>query len=63
MIATRYNVGEAFAAKAKHLALAEAADVDFFCTCDDRLLRRIRQIQGLRVKAVSPVELIQELEA
>jgi len=47
---------------ALHLALAEAAKVDYFCTCDDRLLRKVKRIQGLKMKAVSPIELIQELE-
>ena len=45
-----------------HLALAEAAGVDYFCTCDDRFLRRIKQIQGLPIKVGSPIELIQEIE-
>jgi predicted nucleic acid-binding protein len=48
---------------ALHLALAEAAGVDYFCTCDDRLLHKIKQIQGLKVKVASPIELIQEFEA
>lgn len=48
---------------ALHLALAEASHVDYFCTCDDRLLRKAQQISGLQVKVVSPVDLIKELEA
>lgn len=47
---------------ALHLALAEAAKVDYFCTCDDRFLRCIRSIAGLKVKALSPIELIEEVE-
>jgi len=47
---------------ALHLALAEAAAVDYFCTCDDRLRRRAKRIRGLQVKVVSPLELIQEVE-
>jgi predicted nucleic acid-binding protein len=46
---------------ALHLALAEASHVDYFCTCDDRLLRKAQQLQGLQVKVVSPVDLIKEL--
>ena len=60
-VGTRYAVGVSSGTDALHLALAEAAGVDYFCTCDDRLLRRIRQIQGLKVKAVSPIQLIEEL--
>ncbi len=47
---------------ALHLALAEMGEVDYFCTCDDRLLRRARRVADLRVKVVSPLELIQEIE-
>lgn len=46
---------------ALHLALAETGKADYFCTCDDRLLRKSKQIE-LQVKVVSPVELIQEIE-
>ncbi len=47
---------------ALHLALAEASGADYFCTCDDRLLRKIRQIPELAAKVVLPTELIQEIE-
>lgn len=47
---------------ALHLALAEQAQADCFCTCDDRLLRRLRAIQGLRVKVVTPIELAEEID-
>ncbi len=46
---------------ALHLAAAEAGDVDFFCSCDDRLLRKSRQQTDLSVKVVSPVELANEV--
>jgi predicted nucleic acid-binding protein len=47
---------------ALHLAAAEAGQADYFCTCDDRLLRKARQISGLKIRAISPLELIEELE-
>ncbi|MCS6831734.1 MAG: PIN domain-containing protein [bacterium] len=47
---------------ALHLACAEVAHADYFCTCDDRLLRRTKQVHDLQVKTVSPVELVQEIE-
>lgn len=47
---------------ALHLALAEAGQVDYFCTCDDRLRRQAKRIAGLGVRVVSPIELIQEVE-
>lgn len=46
---------------ALHLAAAEAASCDYFCTCDDRFLRKTKQLSGLRIKAVSPLELVQGL--
>lgn len=44
-----------------HIACAEAAGSDYFCSCDDRLLRRARTIEGLRVKVVSLLALAGEL--
>ena len=47
---------------ALHLAAAEVAAADYFCTCDDKLLRRARKIKDLQVKVLTPLELIQEIE-
>jgi hypothetical protein len=47
---------------AVHLALAEASQADFFCTCDDQLARKARRIGDLQVKVVSPLDLVQEIE-
>lgn len=47
---------------ALHLALAEASQADYFCTCDDQLLRRAKRINDVGVKVVSPLEVIQEIE-
>jgi predicted nucleic acid-binding protein len=47
---------------ALHLASAEEAGADYFCTCDDPLLRKAKTIPGLRTKPVSPVELIGVIE-
>lgn len=46
---------------ALHLACAVQAGADFFCTCDDRLLRRARSLHSGPPKVVTPVELIGEL--
>lgn len=46
---------------ALHLASAEAGMVDYFCTCDDRLLKRETIQPDLTVRVVSPLPLIQEL--
>jgi predicted nucleic acid-binding protein len=47
---------------ALHLASAEDAKVDCFCTCDDRFLRKAKTVAGLATRVVSPIELIEELE-
>ena len=46
---------------ALHLASAEEAQADYFCTCDDRLLRQVKAIESLKVKVVSPIELVEEI--
>ena len=47
---------------ALHLASAEEAKADYLCTCDDRFLRRARAVENVRVRVVSPIELIEEIE-
>ncbi|NJN83263.1 MAG: type II toxin-antitoxin system VapC family toxin [Caldilineaceae bacterium] len=46
---------------ALHLACAEAALVDYFCSCDDRLLRRAKSLLAPKVKIVSLLELAEEI--
>jgi len=48
---------------ALHLVAAEAAGVDFFCTCDDRFLRRAKSLPDLHTIVVSPLELIEAIES
>lgn len=43
---------------ALHLAFASWARADYFCTCDDRFLKKAKRIKGLATKVVSPLELI-----
>ena len=45
-----------------HLASAEAAEADFFCTCDDPLLKKARRAVRGGTKVVSPLELAEEIE-
>ena len=47
---------------ALHLAMAEGGQADFFCTCDDRLLKKAKEIIDLKTRVVSPIELIDEVE-
>lgn len=46
---------------ALHLASAETGHADYFCTCDDKLLKRARANHHLKIKAVSPIELFEEI--
>ena len=47
---------------ALHLASAEEAKADYLCTCDDGLVKRAKAVKGLKVKVVSPIEIIEEIE-
>src|SRR5439155_5692118 len=46
---------------ALHLACAIDAGADYFCTCDDRFLKRARAAHSGPPKVVSPLELIAEI--
>lgn len=46
---------------ALHLAFSIEAQADYFCTCDDRFLKRAKEADTLQTKVVSPLELITEL--
>jgi predicted nucleic acid-binding protein len=46
---------------ALHLAAAEAGNADYFCTCDDKLLKKARRLCAATIKVVSPIELLEEL--
>ena len=46
---------------ALHLASAVEAKADYFCTCDDRFLKRAKAVATGQTKAVSPLELIMEV--
>ena len=45
---------------ALHIALAESAEADYLVTADDRLLKAVASMTDLRVKVVSPVDLVQK---
>ncbi len=46
---------------ALHLAFASVSKVDYFCTCDDKFLKKAKKIETLNTKVVSPTELVMEL--
>jgi predicted nucleic acid-binding protein len=45
-----------------HIACASVVKADYFCTCDDKLMRKAKVISGLDTRVVSPVELVMELD-
>ena len=47
---------------ALHLALAVAGEAAYFCTTDDRLLRRGREVDTNETLVVSPLELVRHLD-
>lgn len=47
---------------ALHLASASVAKADYFCTCDDKFIKKARNFDGLMTTVVSPTELIMELD-
>lgn len=47
---------------ALHLASAEKAEADYFCTCDDKLLKKAKALCEPKMKVVSPVRLLEEIE-
>jgi predicted nucleic acid-binding protein len=46
---------------ALHLASAEAAGADYFCTCDVRLFKKAHSQNDLSVAVRTPLELVQEI--
>lgn len=47
---------------ALHLAFASTSKIDYFCTCDDKFLKKAKSFDKLNTKVVSPTELVMELE-
>jgi predicted nucleic acid-binding protein len=46
---------------ALHLASAESPGADFFCTSDDRVLKKAGKQKDRRVRVVSPLQLAEEV--
>lgn len=46
---------------ALHLASAEISQTDYFCTCDDKFLKRAKAQSDLQIRVCSPLELAQEI--
>jgi len=61
-LARRYATAGIKPLDALHLACAVAGDADYFCTTDDKLLRRGKTVDTQATRVVSPLELIGEIE-
>lgn len=46
---------------ALHLASASGAKADYFCTCDDKVLKKSKKLKTLATEVVSPLQLIREV--
>jgi len=46
---------------ALHLASAENVQVDYFCTGDDKFYKKAKTINDLKIKVVTPLQLIEEV--
>ena len=61
MLAESLENGGIFPMDAVHLALASTAKADFFCTCDDKLLRKGLLLPELECNVVSILDLAVEI--
>jgi predicted nucleic acid-binding protein len=46
---------------ALHLASASWSKADYFCTCDDKLLKKGKRLKGIATAVVSPLQLIEKV--
>ena len=61
ILAESLEKGGLFPMDAVHLALASTAGADFFCTCDDKLLRKRHVLSELECPIVSILDLAAEV--
>ncbi len=47
---------------ALHLAFASVSKVDYFCTCDDKLLKNAKRFEDLNTMVITPTQLVMELD-
>lgn len=62
ILAREFGVSGIKTLDALHLAFASFSRVDYFCTCDDKFIRKAKSLGNLNTKVVSPTELIMELD-
>lgn len=47
---------------ALHIASAEAGNADFFCTCDDGIIKKAKAKKVTKIKVLLPTDIIKELK-
>ncbi len=47
---------------ALHLAFASFSGIDYFCTCDDKFIKKARKLENLNTTVAYPTELVMELD-
>jgi predicted nucleic acid-binding protein len=62
ILAREFGVSGIKTLDALHLAFASFSRVDYFCTCDDKFIRKAKSLGNLNTKVVSPTELVMELD-
>lgn len=46
---------------ALHLAFASHGEAEYLCTCDDKFRKKARRMKSLKVRVVSPLELVEAI--
>jgi len=46
---------------ALHLAFAAQAEVEYFCTCDDKLRKKAHRLKSLKLTVVTLLELVMKV--
>ena len=46
---------------ALHIAAAEIGKVDYFCTSDDKFLKKLKKNKDIKIKSGNPIQLIEEI--
>lgn len=62
VLAKRLNASGLKPLDALHLASASISKADYFCTRDDKLIKKAKSIYGLNTSIVSPTELVMGLD-
>jgi predicted nucleic acid-binding protein len=62
-LANAYSASGIKTLDALHLASAVEGDADYFCSCDDRFIKKAQLVETSLTKVISVLDLVQELES